>query len=89
MFEGFTSKEKQQVTLHVTLMNSFFRNKKNNPSFDARRIMKKLGDYNFGTCSFDELNLSERPKRPAKESTVGANTEYYTAAHLLKLNTTE
>lgn len=84
--KGFISKEKQQVTLHVTLMNSFFRNKKNSPSFDARRIMKKLGDYNFGTCSFDELHLSERP---AKESTVGANTGYYTAAHVLKLNTTE
>lgn len=54
----------------------------NKEPFDAQLIMEKLGNFNFGLCSFSELHLSLRQQNEPVDEISG----YYKAAHVLHLN---
>lgn len=63
---------RESVKLHMTLMNGRGRKEKNPASldvFDARLILKKYADYNFGKFIVNEVHLSQM-------HTAGANGFY-------------
>lgn len=76
--------KRNRSNLHVTLMNSRKQLKLQTTKqpFDAKLIMEKFGNFNFGVCSFNDLHLSLRPHNEAVDETTG----YYKAAHVLNLN---
>ncbi|XP_043070191.1 activating signal cointegrator 1 complex subunit 1-like [Drosophila grimshawi] len=49
------------IKLHMTLLNSRYTNKKPNKnesnSFDAREILKRFGDYDFGKAQCNEVHM--------------------------------
>ncbi|XP_018330780.1 activating signal cointegrator 1 complex subunit 1-like isoform X2 [Agrilus planipennis] len=71
-FHSLVRQYQENVKLHVTLMNTKYRQESSNPStpkkkgrwyfrkqtFDARQIMEKYKDYYFGICDFDSIHLS-------------------------------
>ncbi|XP_011196578.2 activating signal cointegrator 1 complex subunit 1 [Zeugodacus cucurbitae] len=57
---GFEDYERDHVKLHMTVMNNRFRKQlddKSARSFDAREILKRYGDYNFGRAECNEVHL--------------------------------
>ncbi|XP_017466735.1 PREDICTED: activating signal cointegrator 1 complex subunit 1 [Rhagoletis zephyria] len=57
---GFDDHERGGVKLHMTIMNSRHRKQidaKAADSFDAREILKRFGDYNFGKVECSEVHL--------------------------------
>ncbi|CAD7013810.1 unnamed protein product [Ceratitis capitata] len=57
---GFDDHERGAVKLHMTVMNNRYRKQldaKSAPTFDAREILKRFGDYNFGKVECNELHL--------------------------------
>lgn len=67
---GLVKKPEDNVKLHCTLINTKYRKSSNQASpkkkskwpkrqsFDARSIMEKYKDHNFGMCNFDSIHLS-------------------------------
>lgn len=53
---GNSELEKEQVKLHMTVMNTRYR-RENSNSFDAREILKRYGDYDFGSVECNEVHL--------------------------------
>ncbi|KFM75181.1 Activating signal cointegrator 1 complex subunit 1, partial [Stegodyphus mimosarum] len=63
--EGFAKQQHECVKLHVTLMNSLFANKneetgQSRHTFDARPILEKYGDFDFGEMELNEIHISIR-----------------------------
>ncbi|XP_061707289.1 activating signal cointegrator 1 complex subunit 1-like isoform X1 [Cydia pomonella] len=64
--EGLMKKEDWDpvnVKLHVTLLNSKYRNdlgSSRRESFDGSEILRKFGDYEFGVMELSEIHLSQR-----------------------------
>ncbi|KAK9888931.1 hypothetical protein WA026_001150 [Henosepilachna vigintioctopunctata] len=66
--KGFAKENRENVKLHMTLMNTKYRKpkKKDNPSrrwikretFDATQIMEKYKDFYFGEAMFNNIHLS-------------------------------
>ncbi|XP_011209777.2 activating signal cointegrator 1 complex subunit 1 [Bactrocera dorsalis] len=57
---GFDDYERDNVKLHMTIMNNRYRKQldaKAAGSFDAREILKRYGDYNFGRVECSEVHL--------------------------------
>lgn len=57
---GFNDYERDTVKLHMTVMNNRYRKQldaKSARSFDAREILKRYGDYNFGKVECNEVHL--------------------------------
>ncbi|XP_067634175.1 activating signal cointegrator 1 complex subunit 1 [Eurosta solidaginis] len=57
---GFDDHERDDVKLHMTVMNNRYRkqiNAKAAATFDAREILKRFGDYNFGKVTCNEVHL--------------------------------
>lgn len=61
---GVDDYERGYVKLHMTVMNNRYR-ESNEKSFDAREILKRWGDFNFGTVQCNELLLCIRGSRNA------------------------
>ncbi|KAK2866552.1 hypothetical protein Q7C36_002608 [Tachysurus vachellii] len=71
---GLMVKEWDRVKLHATLMNTLFRNDpsvedkggagrpgmKDREAFDARNILERFKEFNFGKCQLDSVQLSQR-----------------------------
>ncbi|XP_055631759.1 activating signal cointegrator 1 complex subunit 1 [Toxorhynchites rutilus septentrionalis] len=70
---GLMQRKHDRVKLHVTLMNSLFRDSGDGSSggesdgkrgtrvtFDATAILREFGHYNFGTQKVSEIHLSQR-----------------------------
>lgn len=58
---GLAKKEYDRVKLHMTVMNTSFRDSdEEKTSFDAREIMDKYGDYYFGEFELKELHICIR-----------------------------
>ncbi|GAB1605456.1 activating signal cointegrator 1 complex subunit 1-like isoform X2 [Argonauta hians] len=69
---GLMQKEYDRVKLHATIMNTLFRSDPSGVtrlsfnrgearvSFDARQILKKFGNYDFGPYYIGEIHLSRR-----------------------------
>ena len=66
---GLIQRQYDHVKVHVTLMNTLFRQKRNEDSsktdkirekFDARTIIKKYQDFEFGSQKLTEVHLSLR-----------------------------
>lgn len=51
-----------RVKLHVTLMNTRYNQ---GDTFDARKILEKYSNYEFGTMQLKEIHLSQRFTRSA------------------------
>ncbi|XP_023943938.2 activating signal cointegrator 1 complex subunit 1 [Bicyclus anynana] len=80
---GFMEKEfnRDNVKLHVTLLNSKYRSKKNEKeqnatnsrpqreTFDGSEVLSTFGDFDFGVIEFNDIHLSQR-------STVGPDGFY-------------
>lgn len=67
--KGLMQRKTEKVKLHVTLINSLFREdydptnpllKLQRQTFDARKIFELYKDYEFGIQSLDEIHLSQR-----------------------------
>lgn len=66
--KGLTQKKGENVKLHVTLINSLFRddvnfnndNNQRRQTFDARFILEKYSNFLFGVQRFTEIHLSQR-----------------------------
>ncbi|XP_050721772.1 activating signal cointegrator 1 complex subunit 1-like isoform X2 [Eriocheir sinensis] len=81
MKTGLVTRSKERVKLHVTLMNSSFRQQgddsgedvtpKARESFCAKNILKEFGDYEFGVFDVEEVHLSILH--------TATSTKYYTA----------
>nr|XP_023020546.1 activating signal cointegrator 1 complex subunit 1-like [Leptinotarsa decemlineata] len=64
---GLLKRHQENVKLHMTLMNSKYRKDLNSPkkkwtkrkSFDARKIMEKYKNFEFGQCNFNCIHLSK------------------------------
>lgn len=66
--KGLVIRYQENVKLHLTLINTKYRNKLSNSpkrkkwvkkeSFDASRIMEKFRDFYFGTFMLDTVHLS-------------------------------
>ncbi|XP_067634176.1 activating signal cointegrator 1 complex subunit 1-like [Eurosta solidaginis] len=57
---GYDDYERDAVKLHMTIMSRGYRRKldaKAASSFDAREILKRFGDYNFGKVTCSEVHL--------------------------------
>ncbi len=58
--------EQQSVKLHVTLMNTKLRMNENEEEenerkpFDARELLQKFGDFDFGEVKLESIELSSR-----------------------------
>lgn len=76
--------KRNRSNLHVTLMNSkkHLKLQTTKQPFDAKLIMEQFGNFNFGVCNFNELQLNLRPYNEAVDETTG----YYKAALVLNLN---
>lgn len=84
---GLTVQYKENVKLHVTLINTKYRNETNEnlrkkrwvkrQPFDASNIMAKYKDYHFGECNFDSVHLS-------LISSIGEDG-FYVPLHVVKL----
>lgn len=75
---GLARRQYDRVKLHVTLMNTRFRNADEKPeNFDGRQILEQFGDYRFGAVVFDNIQLSVR-------FTTG-DDQYYEPAMIIKL----
>ncbi|CAG9863189.1 unnamed protein product [Phyllotreta striolata] len=64
--KGFLKTYKDNVVLHMTLINTKYRKKssyrnsrRRYESLDATKIMEKFKDFEFGTCEFKTLTISE------------------------------
>lgn len=65
---GLMKKENDNVKLHATLLNSRYRRERSpvkgkrpkRMSFDARTIIEKYGEYDFGKQEFNSIHLSDR-----------------------------
>ncbi|XP_062859741.1 activating signal cointegrator 1 complex subunit 1 [Trichomycterus rosablanca] len=71
---GLMVREWERVKLHATVMNTLFRkdqsvddkagprrqNVKDREAFDARNILEMFGDFDFGECQLDSVQLSQR-----------------------------
>lgn len=69
---GLSKRQFDRVKLHVTIMHSLLRQDTSGPevehseedkkrkSFDARNILAKFGDFDFGTYRLAEVHLSLR-----------------------------
>ncbi|XP_071532818.1 activating signal cointegrator 1 complex subunit 1 [Panulirus ornatus] len=67
---GVVTKQYERVKLHITLMNTLFRDDKDGvtevktgkdrESFCARQILEEFEDYQFGEMEIDEIHLSVR-----------------------------
>ncbi|XP_036428351.1 activating signal cointegrator 1 complex subunit 1 [Colossoma macropomum] len=71
---GLMVKEWDRVKLHATVMNTLFRkdpsvedkggpgrqNMKDREAFDARNILEMFGEFYFGACKLDSVQLSQR-----------------------------
>lgn len=59
---GLARRDPQRVKLHMTVMNTKYRKggkgKRRRVGVDARRIMEKFKNFQFGTCRFDAVHLS-------------------------------
>lgn len=53
---GNGESKKEQVKLHMTILNVRYRRDSAN-SFDAREILKRYGDYDFGAAECSEVHL--------------------------------
>lgn len=79
---GLVTRQQERVKLHVTLMNTTFRQQNNGngddvtrearETFDARKILKEFADYEFGVLDVEEIHLSIRH--------TGSSTKYYSAS---------
>lgn len=79
---GFMQMKNDHVKLHVTLINSLFRESRakdqgNRTKFDASEILKKYKDFYFGDINIKEIHLSQRFSK--------ASNGYYEATGILKL----
>lgn len=89
-FRGYSQLKHDHVKLHVTLINSLFRDnddaiekeesqgRDKRLTFDATKILKKYKDYYFGEIKINEIYLSQRYSK----STNG----YYESTGTLKIN---
>lgn len=70
-FTGLMQRQYDHVKMHVTLINTIFRKKDENEenrrampnarqTFDAREILRKYGNFNFGSQEVTEIHLSLR-----------------------------
>lgn len=88
--KGLSKKKYDSVKLHVTLLNSLFRNEnqndgtqtsnsfnQNRKSFDIRNILLDHKDIHFGKQTLNEIHLSQR-------YSTGSN-KFYEATSILKL----
>lgn len=88
---GYSQLKNDHVKLHVTLLNSLFRDNddaiENEESmgrnmkrmtFDATNILKKYKDFYFGELQVDEIHLSQRYSK--------SSNGYYEATGTIKLN---
>ncbi|XP_018566384.1 activating signal cointegrator 1 complex subunit 1-like [Anoplophora glabripennis] len=58
---GLARRQYDRVKLHVTLMNTRFRNADEKPeTFDARQILAQFRNYCFGSVDFSNIHLSVR-----------------------------
>jgi activating signal cointegrator complex subunit 1 len=63
--KGLAQKQYDRVKMHVTLLNSLFRDKSSDDqqkraTFDADGLLKKYGSFYFGTMALKEIHLSQR-----------------------------
>lgn len=64
---GLMKKEHDNVKLHATLLNSRYRRERSpmkgkrpkRIAFDAKPILEKYGDYDFGKQEFNSIHLSD------------------------------
>ncbi|XP_057660454.1 activating signal cointegrator 1 complex subunit 1 [Diorhabda carinulata] len=60
--KGLLKQHQEQIKLHMTLMNTKYRNSKKKwakrVNFDATKIMEKYKDYEFGKCDFNTVHIS-------------------------------
>lgn len=82
---GLIKKKRDTVKLHVTFMNTHYRQKVNSPSknmektFDATQILSEYKDTVFGTLILNEIHLSQLNSASA--------TKYYQASAKIELDT--
>lgn len=87
MLSGYVRKQFENVKLHVTLMNSLFRNhsssdqEKQRETFDATAILEEYKNYLFGECPFNNVHLSVRFTTD--------NNQYYKSETVVALNKPE
>ncbi|KAK7078130.1 activating signal cointegrator 1 complex subunit [Halocaridina rubra] len=84
---GIAKQQRERVKLHVTLMNTSFRNRqegveeertgRERESFSAQRILEEFGDYYFGIMEIEEVHLSLRH--------TNANSGYYSASAKIRV----
>jgi activating signal cointegrator complex subunit 1 len=86
---GLSVKKHDNVKLHVTLLNSLFRDNDDavekdeanrtteRRTFDASKILEKYRDFYFGEIIVSEIHLSQRYSK--------ATNGYYEATGILKL----
>ncbi|CAJ0957608.1 unnamed protein product, partial [Mesorhabditis belari] len=70
--------DKLDVKLHMTLMNSRYiaeENHKKRPTFDAKELLKEMGDFNFGEMTINKVLISSM-------TTEGPNGFYESLASL-------
>ncbi|KAJ8916100.1 hypothetical protein NQ315_004466 [Exocentrus adspersus] len=75
---GLARRQYDKVKLHVTLMNTRYRNADEKPEkFDARKILDQYENYCFGSVEFNSIQLSVR--------FTSGDDKYYDSALLIKL----
>lgn len=75
---GLARRQYDRVKLHVTLMNTRFRNvDEKQENFDAGQILEQFRDYRFGFVVFDNIHLSVR--------FTSGDDQYYEPAMIIKL----
>lgn len=74
---SFDHFDRDAVKLHMTIMNKKFRSS-NPASFDAREILKRWSDFNFGSVQCNELLLCLR------EGSNRDNSQFYKITDSIK-----
>lgn len=81
---GLSSETRTSVKLHVTLMNTHYRDEiiqtyeKTEKTFDATQLLEEFKDTYFGTVDLKDIHLSQRKTATA--------TDYYQATAKIKLD---
>lgn len=79
---GLAKKEYDRVKLHMTVMNTSFRNSdEEKMSFDAQEILDKYKDFYFGEFELKELHLCIR----GTTKTESGEPKYYDTASIISL----
>lgn len=65
-FAGYMQRERSNVTLHVTFMNTLFRKPSRRPNkFNGTEVLQKFSDYDFGVMDLKDIHLSDASSKGA------------------------